>query len=68
MWSIISLKDFHLFKIAELEFFFKQKLIIALTILNKLKSFSEMVDKWRDPPEYCIISLELQVFFFFPNT
>ena len=50
IWSIISLKDFqgfHLFKIAKLEFlfFFKQKLITNSAILNKWKSFSEMVDK-----------------------
>ena len=44
-WSIILIKDPHLFKIAELEIFFKQKLIIASAILNKLESFSGMVDK-----------------------
>ena len=34
-WSTILLKDSHLFKIAELEKFFKQKLITDLVILNK---------------------------------
>ena len=36
MWSIISLKDSYLFKIAELENFFKQKLVTDSAILNKL--------------------------------
>jgi len=44
-WSTILLKDFHLFKIAELEFFLKQKLITDLVILNKWEFFSGMVDK-----------------------
>ena len=44
-WSTIPLKDSYLFKIAELEFFFKQKLITDLAILNKWESFSGMVDK-----------------------
>ena len=44
-WSTILLKNSHLFKTAELEIFFKQKLIIELTILNKWESFSEMVDR-----------------------
>ena len=50
-----------MFKIAELEIFFKQKLIIDLAILNKWFSFSEIVDKWRGLPEYCIISLKKSV-------
>ena len=45
MWSTIPLKDLHMFKIAELEIFFKQKMIIDLAILNKWESFSRMVDK-----------------------
>ena len=45
MWFIIPLKDSYLFKIAELETFFKQKLIIDSAILNKWKSFNKMIDK-----------------------
>ena len=44
-WFTIPLKDFHLFKIAESEIFFKQKLITDSTILNKWESFSRMVGK-----------------------
>ena len=44
-WSIILIKDSHLFKLVELEFFFKQKLIIASAILNKWESFSGMMNK-----------------------
>ena len=44
-WSIILLKNSYLFKIAELEIFFIQKLIIDSIILNKLEFFSEIVDK-----------------------
>ena len=55
MWSTIPLKNFHLFKIVSLNFFFKQKLITDSAILNKWKFFSGMVDKWRDPPENSII-------------
>ena len=56
IWSTISLKDSHLFKITELEIFFKQKLITDSAILNKWESFSGMMDKWRGPPVYCIFS------------
>ena len=56
MRSSILLKDPHLFKIAKIEYFFKQKLIIDSTILNKWESFSETVDKCRGPPEDGIIS------------
>ena len=49
MRSTIPLKDSHLFKIIELEIFLKQKLITDSTILNKWKSFNEMVDKWHGP-------------------
>ena len=59
MWSTISLKDSHLFKIVELEIFFKQKLITDSTILNKHKPFSGIVDKWYGTPEDCIISPKL---------
>ena len=45
-----------MFKITELEKFFKQNLITDLAILNKWESFSKMVDKWYGPPEDCIIS------------
>ena len=45
MWSIISLKDSHLFKIAELENFLKQKLITDSAILNKWESFNGMMNK-----------------------
>ena len=51
-WSAIPLKDFHLFKIAELNFFFK---LTDSTILNMWESFSGIVDKWRGPLEDCII-------------
>ena len=56
VWSTILLKDSHLFEIAELEKFLKQKLITNSAILNKKKSFSGMVDKWHGPPKDCIIS------------
>ena len=56
MWSIISLKDSHLFKIAELENFLKQKLITDSAILNKWESFNGMINKWRDSSEDGIIS------------
>ena len=56
MWSTIPLKNSHLFKIAELEIFFKQNLITDSAILNKWESLSGMVDKWRGPPEDCIVS------------
>ena len=52
-----STKRLILSKIAEIEIFFKQKLITDLTILNKWKSFSEIIDKWRELPEDYIISL-----------
>ena len=55
-WSIILLKNSYLFKIAELEIFFIQKLIIDSIILNKLEFFSEIVDKWRGLLEDYIIS------------
>ena len=45
MWSTISLKDFHLFKIVSYKKIFKQKLITDLAILNKWKFFNGMVDK-----------------------
>ena len=44
-WSTIPPKNSHLFKIAELNFFLKQKVITDLAILNKWESFSGMVDK-----------------------
>lgn len=44
-WCTIPLKNSHLFKIAESDIFFKQKLIIDSTVLNKWKPFSGMVDK-----------------------
>ena len=44
-WSTIPLKNSHLFKIAELNIFFKRKLITGSAILNKQKTFSRMVDK-----------------------
>ena len=44
-WSIIPLKDSHLFKIIASENFFRQKLIINLAILNKWEIFSGIVDK-----------------------
>jgi len=44
-WSIIPLKDSHLFKIVELENSFKLKLITDSVILNKWKYFSRIVDK-----------------------
>ena len=47
MWFIIPLKDSHLFKIIELENFFKQKLITDLIILNKWEFFNGMMNKWR---------------------
>ena len=50
-----------MFKIAELENFFKQKLITDSAILNKWFSFSGTVDKWRGLPEDCIISLKKSV-------
>ena len=50
-----------MFKIAELEIFFKQKLITDSAILNKWFSFSGTVDKWRGLPEDCIISLKKSV-------
>ena len=56
MWSTIPLKDSHLFKIAEIKYFFKQKLITNSVILNKWESFSKTVDKWCGPPEDGIIS------------
>ena len=34
-------------------------MITDSTILNKLESFSVMVDKWSDLPEDCIIPREL---------
>ena len=40
----IPLKDYHLFKIAELEFVFKHKLVTDSAILNRWESFSGMVD------------------------
>ena len=55
-WFIILLKDFYLFKIVELKFFLKQKLITDSAILNKWESFSRIVDKWSDPLEDLIIS------------
>ena len=55
-WSIILLKNSSLFKIAELEIFFIQKIIIDSIILNKLEFFSRIVDKWRRLPEDYIIS------------
>ena len=58
MWSIIPLKNFHMFKIVSLEIFFKQKLITNSTTLNKWKFFSGMVDKWRGSPKDSIISPE----------
>ena len=45
MWSTSLLKDSHLFKIAETENFFKQKLITDSKILNKWEYFSGIVDK-----------------------
>ena len=60
MWFIILLKNFHQFKIVELENFFKQKLITDSVILNKWKSFSGIVNKRRGPPENFIISPYLQ--------
>ena len=57
-WSIIPLKDFHMFKIVDF-FFFQQKLITDLVILNKWKSFNGMVDKWRDSPKDGIISRKI---------
>ena len=55
-WSIIPLKDSHLFKTAELEKNFKQKLITNSVILNKWESFSGIVDKWHGLSKDCIIS------------
>ena len=55
-WSIILLKDSHLFKIVELKKNFKQKLITDSTILNKWEFFSRIVDKWHGLSENCIIS------------
>ena len=46
----IPLKDSHLFKIAELEFFLKHKLITDSAILNRWESFSGMVDHVTYPP------------------
>ena len=43
-WSTITLKNSHLFKIAELKKK-KKKLITDLAILNKWEFFSGMVDK-----------------------
>ena len=45
--SIISLKNYHPFKIVELENFFKQKLTINSAILNRRKFFNKMMDKYR---------------------
>ena len=60
MWTTIPLKDSHLFKIVELKIFFlNKKLITDSIILNKWKSFSGMMDKWRRPPEDFIISPKL---------
>ena len=64
-WSIIPLKDSHLFKIAELFFFFfKQKLITDSAILNKWEFFSKMVDKWHGLLEDCIISPKVETTWF----
>ena len=52
MWSTILLKNSHLFEIIEVEIFFKYNLITDSIILNKKKSFSGMIEKWRDPPEW----------------
>ena len=46
----------HLFKIAELEIFFKQILITDSAILTSESFFSEMADKWCSLLEDCIIS------------
>ena len=48
--STIPLKDSHLFKIAESVISFCFKKIYNSTILNKCKSFSEMVEHLTCPP------------------
>ena len=45
-----------MFKFAELKKNLKQKLVTDSAILNKWESFGEIIDKWRGPPEDCIIS------------
>ena len=42
-WSIIPLKNYHLFEITKLKIFLKQNLINDSAILNKYNSFSETV-------------------------